>query len=139
MLPIMRIFKSQYASVNIFQTGGTKDADYGLVFRITGHNFYYFGISITKKSYILLLLNNNKWSTLRKWSHSQEILTDQPNQVAVLADGSAISLFINGQMVDQYDDETLVQGKAGVAMDLYNAGDQIDVEFDDFEIRAPRS
>jgi hypothetical protein len=136
--PNMRSVKSLYASVSVFQTGGAEEADYGLVFRESSGNFYYFGISVSAKAYILLMYNNG-WSTLIKPVRANEINPDQPNELAVLADGSFLSLFINGEFMDRYDDETLVRGTVGVAMTLYNAGDQLEMEFDDFKVRAPKT
>ncbi len=126
-----------YASVEARQISGTPEADYGLIFRHDGENYYYFQVSDVGW-YAVYLYNAGEWTELTAWTESAAIRPGHINKVAVAGEGSLFSLFINGAAVGEVRDATLAAGSAGVAVQIYNAGESAVFEFDNFEWRAPR-
>jgi eukaryotic-like serine/threonine-protein kinase len=95
----------------------------GIIFRtdLANGNYYYFHISIDG-SYSLDIINNNSFvSTLKSGSNTANNNTtintglNQSNLIAVVANGSSIDLYVNGQHIDSVTDSTFSQGEIGVA------------------------
>ena len=104
--------------MNILQGDGG-----GIVFRVDDakQNYYYFHIGIDG-SYTLEIYNNNSFvSTLKSGSNTANNNTtintglNQSNLIAVVANGSSIDLYVNGQHIDSVTDSTFSQGEIGVA------------------------
>ncbi len=98
---------------------------YGLVFRSpdysTGEGFY-FGVSCEGK-YSLVVSDGSRYQTLIEATPSNEIISgsNQTNRLGVLAEGSKLTLYINGKMVNEttnpgYQDAT----KVGVYIQALN-------------------
>jgi hypothetical protein len=92
---------------------------YGLIFRspdyATGEGFY-FGVSCEGK-YALLLSDGTHMQTLIDWTTSDKIKSgsNQTNRLGVLAEGSNLTLYINGEKVDDTTNSTyLTATKVGV-------------------------
>jgi hypothetical protein len=135
--PAMRSVYNFYLSVEAQQVSGPQDSMVGLAFCIRGgNNFYLFGISDTKE-YIVLRSYRGRWTPLVDWSRSSAIRRGQVNRLAVVAEDGHFDFFINDQLVTGLDDDKLGRGKAGLTMQLFQAGDQAVFEFDRFELRAP--
>jgi hypothetical protein len=137
--PGVRNLSDFYLTVDVEKKTGSATSNYGLVFRIGSGNKYYFYISAESQDYSFFVLANDEWSMIINSTSSPRIEMQGPNQVAVLAKGSNFTFFINGEMVDQIEDGTLTSGKVGVGLELSNAGDQMEVAFDNFEVRAPKA
>jgi hypothetical protein len=135
--PTVRNLSNFYLTVEVEMKTGPASSDHGLAFRINSNNKYYFSISPDNQDYSFQVLNNGSWTTLIDWTDSSQINTTGSNQVGVLAKGTSFSFFINGEMVDQVEDSTLTTGKVGVGLSLANAGDKVQIAFDNFEVRAP--
>lgn len=91
------------------QTCAGKD-QYGLVFRApdyaTGEG-YFFGVTCDG-SYSLFMSDGNKYQPIINWAVSDKINkgSNQTNRLGVLAEGDSISLYINGQKVQEITDST---------------------------------
>ena len=59
------------------------------------------------------------------------------NRLAVVGDGANYFFYINGQFADRMSAGELSDGAFGLAAQLASAGDDMMLEFDDFELRAP--
>jgi hypothetical protein len=127
-----------YAAVDARLVSGPDSADYGLLFRHRGGNYYYFFVSATGY-YSLGLYYFEKWETLIEWTAASALQTGAVNRLAVGARGSRFDLFINDEYMASAQDERLESGTVGVAVELYNEGDKGVFEFDNFEWRAPKS
>jgi hypothetical protein len=57
----------------------------------------------------------------------------------MLAQGSHFTLFINGEGIAAFEDDTLKMGVTGFEFTIRNAGENLDLEFDNFKVRAPGS
>ncbi len=123
-------------SVDIRQVSGPDGADYGLVFRDTDDGFYAFSISNTGY-FSVQLFSNGVWTPLIDWTTTSTIRPGDVNRLAVVAEGAHLVFFVNDQYVAEVDDDHLSSGMVGVAVDLFDPGDEAVFEFDNFELRAP--
>ena len=126
-----------YAAVEGQQVKGPDSADYGIVFRWSHGNYYFFRVSNAGK-YSLSLYDLEKWITLTDWTGTPAIKPGAVNRLAVAAQGSRFVFFINDQAVGEADDTRLTSGTVGVAVEINQAGDKALFDFDHFEWRAPK-
>jgi hypothetical protein len=126
-----------FVSVTAEKVSGTADAEYGLVFRL-GEDYYSFGITKETQKYSVYLWFDEKWEDVLDRTFSELIDPKGPNRLAVLAQGSDFTLFINGEEVDTFQDDSLSSGEVGVGINLNKTGDTVRLKFDDFEVKAPR-
>lgn len=124
-----------YLSVQVEKLSGASNCSYGLMFRQNGNDKYLFVIS--GNQYHLAVYSGGAWITLIKWGIASPINPAGLNRLTVIANGSHFSFYINDVFVDEIDDSRIASGKAGLAVELYNAGDEAIIEFDNFELRAP--
>jgi hypothetical protein len=138
--PEMNALTDFYAAVTVRQTDGPDSADYGLAFRVISSegvdSFYSFSISDTQQ-YSWQVLQDGEWTTLTPWTTSEAIIAGGINRVAVLAEGEHFAFFVNDQLVDEGENSDLIQGRAGVLVDLFDPGVSGEFVFDDFEVRQP--
>jgi hypothetical protein len=114
---------------------GATNAPYGLIFRLDSNgNYYMFAISDTQQFGVWLY--QGQWTTLINGTGSDAIQPGAVNHLAVIAQGSHCSFFINNQQVGALDNNQVSTGLAGVAIEL-SAGDQSVLEFSNFQLRAP--
>lgn len=130
-----------YAAVEARQITGTIRSDFGLVFRLTGEDYYYYQISPAYQQFAFNLYYGGQWLPLMGWTDAPTpIETETLNRVAVAAEGSRFTLYLNGEVVGTVSDDHLPEGSVGVGVQMYfddeadNAGTY---EFDNFEWRAP--
>lgn len=127
-----------YAAVAARQVSGAQDADCGLIFRHDGDNYYYFQIS-DMGQYSVYLYYLEEWTALREWTENAAIEPEGVNRLAVAGEGGRFRFFINDELVAEVEADTLESGRAGVAVQVYNAGETGVFEFDNFEWRAPKT
>jgi hypothetical protein len=58
------------------------------------------------------------------------------NRITVIAQGSHLACFVNGQPIAQHDDGELKGGSVGPAAELFHSGDHAVFEFGNFEVCA---
>jgi hypothetical protein len=101
-------------------TGTTDDScsgkdRYGMIFRAPDpEQGYLVGISCDG-SYRVRTWDGENFEELLGWQASEYILTgaNQTNRLGVMADGSKLSVYINGHLVDEVEDDTYSKGKFG--------------------------
>ncbi|MBI5712482.1 MAG: hypothetical protein HZC38_03500, partial [Chloroflexi bacterium] len=125
-----------YLSVEVKQLSGPFTADYGVVFRKSENDFYYFNID-GNQYYRVNLWQDNKWKPLVVARKNYAIRLNDVNRLAVVGDGVNYIFYINGQFADRMSAVELSDGAFGLAAQLASAGDDMMLEFDDFELRAP--
>jgi hypothetical protein len=136
--PDMENMKDFYLSVEGNKLEGPADMNYGLVFRDFEGLHYYFQIRPDTQHYKVSRFDGQEWLTLIDSTFSSRIERHGSNQLAVLAQGSHFTFFINGKEVDTAEDDTLKTGRCGVGFSVYHAGDKLKLEFDHFEVRVPK-
>lgn len=124
-------------TVDATHASGAENASYGLLFRVVdAENLYYFCISDVGY-YYAGLLENGVWTTLIDWTETTTVNVNSPNTLKVVGDGDQFTFYVNGTEVDSLRDSTHQSGSAGLAIELYDAGDQSTFEFDNFTIEGP--
>jgi hypothetical protein len=101
-----------------FRTHDCSQSDlYGLIFRASKENAgYFFGVTCDGRYNLYARdFNNNTNAELIGLKSAASILSgaNQTNRLGVLAEGSKISLYINGVLVDEITDSTYASGYFG--------------------------
>jgi hypothetical protein len=133
------VLKDFYLSVEMQKMSGPAESNYGIIFRNGSEGTYYFSINADHRMYRVALFNNDEWTDLIEWTQAPQIHPDSPNQLAMKAAGSRFLFFINGEELDQAEDATLPEGIVGGGIALYHAGDTVELEIDNLEVRVPRT
>jgi hypothetical protein len=125
--------------VEVRQTVGSNDGNYGLLCRFSEPTrFYYF--SITGDGYYAILkVDGDVTEVLTGLGYlpSRVILTDgQPNSIRAVCEGDVLTLFVNGEQVARVRDDALPRGDVGMAVGAGPSG-SIRVHFDDIVISDP--
>jgi serine/threonine protein kinase len=99
-----------------------------LIFRADTANskFYYFRVCQDGTYAFILYMDKTHTQTLKNAS-SSTITTglNRPNQIAVVASGNNIDLYVNRQKIDGANDNTYSQGQIGVAAESYNNSTEV--------------
>ena len=136
-LPDVDTVSDLYLTVEGQQTSGDTDVQYGLVFRrVDRDNYYIFRIR-GDGEYQLRVRYEGEWDTLISWTASPLILPGQVNRLTVVAEGADFDFYVNGQLLDEYSDSKLSEGKVALVVGLDDEGDTGTIEFDNFEVRSP--
>lgn len=108
-------------------------ADYGLIFREGSDGHYYFRVD-PSGSFTVSALIDDEWTTVVEWTITDTIAPDGTNQLSVRGQGSQYEFGINGAVVAEADDDRLLGGVLGLAINV-SEGDTATVEFDSFSVR----
>lgn len=112
------------------QSGHGGDNGYGLLFRyVDEQNFYLFGISDGR--YGLVRVVDDEWEELFSLAESKafDATRGAVNRLGVLVEGTQITLLINGEVVEQVEDDTFPHGAIGLAVGAFD-NRTIEVAFD---------
>lgn len=89
--------------------GPEQTACYGLVFRENDVGFYSFKVC-DDKYYAVLMSYDDSWSEIISWTTSESINPGEVNQLTVLGRDDTFQLYINGELIDSFQDDTLSSG-----------------------------
>ncbi len=124
-----------FGAETVAQPTSSGYAEYGIIFRISGssdtRSYYIFGVT-SEGNYFLQKKVNGQWADKDPVSAavSQYIKPGQvKNKLAVRAQGSQISLYINGFLVKTVNDDSMASGGMGVFVGTSD-NDLADVTFD---------
>ncbi len=129
-------------SVNVQATkiGGDDDNEFGIICRHANvDNFYvatissdgYYGFLIRKDGESLVFLNMENMLKASAIIHG-----DVMNSIRLDCIGSTLSLYVNGELVDETVDETFASGDVGLYAGTFSIPGT-DILFDNFVVRAP--
>jgi hypothetical protein len=124
-----------YLTVEVEEKTGPATTEYGLVFRSDSSEKYYLSINAQQQVYDLWFWNKYEWNPILDRLPSSRIYQKGTNQIAILAKDSLFTFFINGEEVNRSED-SIETGIVGVGSS-YDAGDQTEIAFDNFEVRVP--
>lgn len=98
------------------------NGSYGLVFRLQdAYNCYQFSVDPNLGEYALFKRVNNEVTPLVKWTASSAIKRGTAsNSLYVKAQGSALSLYVNGTALTTVEDQTFSQGHVGMRIDSWS-------------------
>lgn len=119
------------------QWEGPNNNSYGVIFRLQDKdNFYRF--DITGDGFFLLSkFVDGKWLTLIDWTSSPAINTGQAeNDLRVSALGAKISIYTNGRLLAEVEDESFRHGDIGFFAGTFDEPD-VHISFDDLRVWAP--
>jgi hypothetical protein len=116
------------------QPTGDGFAEYGIIFRVKGdqdtRSYYLFGVS-TEGKYSLQKKMDGQWADKDPVSSTSSQYIKQgksKNTLRVLAQGSELSLYINGFLVNTVSDDSIADGSVGVYAGTSD-NDQTEVAF----------
>lgn len=137
-IPDMPALSDFYLSVLINQVDGPPDSLVGVPFRVTEDESSYYLFQVDSEGdFSVYQLENGDWQTLVAWQPAPSYRIGQQNELSVLGQGSQYHFLINGDIVAEMNDESLVSGTAGLAIGLNNPGDTGTWDFSGFQVRAP--
>jgi hypothetical protein len=123
-------------SVEARQVSGTDSSDYGVAFREDSDgNFYYFGV--TGDGFFVSAYHRDEWIDVVEFTYSSTVKDGDRNKITVIASGSFFIFLINDFIVAEAVDERIPSGTTALAIQIYEAGLQAVMEFDNFELRTP--
>jgi hypothetical protein len=126
------------AVVNVKFGPGDEEAlvAYGLTFRHVEDDYGFFGITPAGMWQALEVHHTGIYQRALSSSESIDTRPGKVNRLEVIARGSDFVFFINGQQVGTLSAE-IDPGQIGLGVDALQSTDTAEVEFTDFEIRAP--
>jgi TolB-like protein len=92
---------------------GPADSGYGLTFRFKDIDNHYLFIILKSGYYRFGYYKDAKWNVLIDWKKTRLINPEGKNILQVVCMGSTYRLFINDNLVDEYDDATFMKGRLG--------------------------
>jgi hypothetical protein len=137
LAPVAEVDENFFLEVDMQQTSGPNDTRYGLIFRSVGGGDAYYLFEIVDQERLeasvwhddaftpLLSLPIDRWSL------------EQPLSLAVLAEGSRYSFFVDDTFVGDFQDERIQGGRVGLAVTLSQNTPDAAFAFSGFTLRAP--
>lgn len=123
----------------VVRTAGQTDNHYGLICRYREEQFYYFAIS-TDGYYAIFRMDEEgelRPLTGSAMLRSTTIHTDgTDNRLTASCRATELTFYVNGALVAEIEDDTLVKGDVGMATGTGSTGGT-SVWFDDFEALKP--
>ena len=123
----------------VTRSAGQADNHYGLLCRHDETRFYYFAVSADGYYAIYRMDEDEILTPLtgQAMLKSPVIYTDgSDNRLRASCDGPTLTLFVNGQLVAQVDDDELTSGDVGMAAGTASVGGT-SIWFDDLEVLRP--
>jgi outer membrane murein-binding lipoprotein Lpp len=120
-------------SVDMKQVEGTPGY-YGLLFRFSGENLYYFWVR-DDGYYGLSLGRGEEWEVLIEMARAEPIRRSSWNKLAVEALGGELSLYANGELLGSVVDDRVSEGKVAVVSETASNQDYLKILFSDFSIK----
>jgi hypothetical protein len=109
----------------------------GLAFRVNQAGLGYFFLIDFQSFTVLLRDASDHWKTLIDLDENSAIQPYKVNRLAILAQGSHFTFFINDQQIGEVDDDTFGSGMVGLAYRIAETNWAASFAFDNFEVRAP--
>ncbi|MFP3952663.1 MAG: family 16 glycoside hydrolase [Candidatus Acetothermia bacterium] len=128
-----QVFGDFALQVSIKQVEGSP-AYYGILFRYQdAANYYQFWVS-DDGYYGLAVSEAGEWNVLIEMNHSRAIEPGDWNRLDLIASGSSLSLYVNGVLLDDIEDNTFREGKVAVSAETGVDQNHMKVLFDGFAI-----
>ena len=126
-----------YLTAQARRVEGPEKIQYGVIFhRANGDNYGLFKIR-DSGDFKFSIRSDGQWFTVLDWMESTAIRSGETNRLTVRAEGSHYTFYINDQYVAEADEDRLLSGDVGLAIEMPDAGDVCRFEFDNFEVRKP--
>jgi hypothetical protein len=122
--------------VRFGQGPGAGQSAYGLTFRHVADDYGFFGILKSGRFLALEVHHTGIYQSIGGRSAAIDTRPGHPNRLEVVGIGSDYVFLINGQQVAQMSAE-IAPGQIGLGVDAARRASTAEVEFTDFEVRAP--
>lgn len=126
-------FADFYAAVDIDEYYSMR---MGIVFRAQGDRAYLYEIN-SSMVWSLSLLVDGERIQLTEPTLAIASPRDGSQRLALLAQGDQFSFYYNGNLIGEYEDDTLSAGQAGLAISIMPGAQIQTVEFDNFVVYVP--
>lgn len=115
--------------------GSRAGSSWGVIFRIQDNdNYYHF--HITDDRYVTVSANQGgQWLPIVAWTTTNSIKPNGVNQLEVIAHEKHFAFVINGHIISEVDDDRFQKGLVGLAIEGYNAGEEVTFDFLDILLR----
>lgn len=108
-------FDDFVAAVELQHTIGPRPDSYGIAFRISDEDMYYFEVN-DSGSFGVWLFFQDDYKSLLGGSRAFVVRPGEINTLAVKAVGAKFSFYINQQLVGEVEDNTLSEGQVGILL-----------------------
>ncbi|PWB51546.1 MAG: hypothetical protein C3F13_14010 [Anaerolineales bacterium] len=132
-------FGDVHIEVDATKNGGPDDNDYGIICRYQSADDFYYGVISSDGYYGILKVIGGSADQLgySELQFSETIRQGtQPNHMRFDCAGDVLSLYVNGQLLDQQNDSDLTQGNVGLLAGTYDIPGT-DILFDNFTVTRP--
>lgn len=121
-----------YLEVDAFHVIGPLDNGFGLLFRYEDAENFYLFVASHDGYYSLQTVTDGAWGELIEWTPSDQINSEAEaiNTLGVLADGSQITILLNGTVMATVEDDRFIGGRIGLMAGSFDEGG-VEVAFDD--------
>ncbi len=127
-----------YFQIEVQRVFGNRETAYGLVFRYQNfENFYYFWISDEGQYQFDAWVENERIEIIPWGSYTDLVVPGEVNTIAILAEGTMFTVFVNDQFLIQEEDTNLDSGLVGISTAVGEALELYKVKFDSLEVRVP--
>jgi hypothetical protein len=109
---------------------------YGLVFRYSGGNYYFWRLGSDGAFYVSLY-QNGRWTNLLAGDAKTALQSGQPNHLAIESHGTRYGFFVNGTWVGSIEDSRLTRGVIGLGVEFAQGGQKATIDFDNFVVLQP--
>jgi serine/threonine protein kinase len=108
---------------------------YGLSFRLND-NSYGYTFEIGNDRLYTVLLYEDEWISLKEWSSTEAINIGETNEIMIVAAGSRLSFYVNGEQLTTLEDDTVASGQIALVLDMLEDDTSATVSFDNLIIQA---
>jgi hypothetical protein len=131
--------KDFYIRTNVRRASGAFSSEYGITFRLSDWNHYYFAISDSTEVLFYRHIDDdeNSWQEIYQ-GYSELVRPGEYNELAVLAQGYEFTVCINQQLLIKAVDSGYKNGQFGIGVSLNEPQDEAVFEYEDYTVFAPQ-
>lgn len=113
------------------------DSDYGIIYRsMDGQNYFSFALKKNKYS-VYYFDKTNGWKELIPWKPSSAIQPGKMNRLKLIYANGAFTFFANEKELTKLSDNSIIQGRLGLGVNVYTDGETAVFELDNFTVTSP--
>lgn len=118
--------------------GNKVDSAWGVIFRAKDSQNYGWFRMTDSGLFSVSAMEKGEWRWIVEWERTDAIKPNGVNHLEVIASKNHFSFLINSQLIGEAEDDSLVEGYVGLAIEGYPTGAKATFDFLDFLLRAPK-
>lgn len=137
--PDSNIFTDVSVEVEATKNAGSNDNDYGVICRYQNANQFYYGVISSDGYYAITKVTSNSSTRLGGEEMQFSNYINQgatTNNIRFDCKGGLLSLYVNGQLIDQQSDSEYTSGNVGLIAGTYDTPGT-DILYDNFSVLQP--